>query len=131
MGSSTNGKIGKTAFTMENLTVANPLTIIQQVYHIMNRYGCSTVSRDFLGILLVTYLMTPKVTPWWVLRGEKKLKLCPSRTLENAFSKMFSIAFCNGERQRKTKCLITIPWRVLYFLPNRCLEISVYMSVYM
>ena len=62
---------------------------------------CSAVPREFLGILLVTYLVNPEVPPWWAVTGEKNLKWCPSRTLENAFPTMLSIAFCNGEREEK------------------------------
>ena len=91
---------------------------------------CQCRTRDFLGISLVAYLVTPEAPPWSTLRGEQNLKLCPSRMLENAFPKMLSIIFCDGKRQRKTKCSKTIPWRALYFLPNRCLEISLYMFVY-
>ena len=90
---------------------------------------CSALPRNFLGILLVTYLATPKAPPWWALRGRKNLKFCSSRMLENALSKMLSIVFCDGERQRKTKCSIIIPWRALYILPNRCLEIVCYLSL--
>ena len=91
----------------------------------------STVPRDFLGTALVTYLVTAEAPPWWALRDEKNLELCPSRMLENAFPKMLSIVFCDEKRQRKTKCFITIPWRAWYFLPNRYLKISVCMFVYM
>ena len=87
-------------------------------------------TQGFFGMPLVTYLVTPKVPTWWLLKGEKNLKLCLSRVLENAFPKMLSIVFCDGERLRKIKCLITIPWRALYFLPNHCLEICLYVCLY-
>ena len=43
------------------------------------------------------------------------------------FSRCLSLfSAMKREKQRKTKCLITIHWEALYFLPNRCLQISVY-----
>ena len=43
------------------------------------------------------------------------------------FSRCLSLfSAMKREKQRKTKCLITIHWKALYFLPNRCLQISVY-----
>ena len=62
----------------------------------------SAVPKNFLSILLVTYLVTPKVLSWWALRGEKILKLYPSRMLENAFPKNFPLfSAMEGDKEKQ------------------------------
>ena len=73
-----------------------------------------------------SYLVITKGPPWWAMRSEKNMKLCPFRTLENTFPKTLSIVFCDVERQRKTKCSITIPWRASQLLlRNLCTNVYI------
>ena len=44
------------------------------------------VNKDYLGIPLVAYLMTPEAPQLWAQRSKKNFEICPSRRLENAFS---------------------------------------------
>ena len=125
-----SGQLPSAELTRCQLSVAN-VSDLKINTNLVTRLRSVPHPEIFLGIPLVTYLVTLEAPPWWALRGEKNLRLCSSRTLENAFPNKLFIVFCDGERQRKTKCSITIPWRALYFLPNRCLEISVYMFAYM
>ena len=37
----------------------------------------SAEPRDFLGMLLVTYLATAEAPQWWALRGEKNFEIVP------------------------------------------------------